>query len=399
MAKGDGTADQLAIAHKDPDKLTWASEIQRYFPPRWDAPNGLPNVLRTGQPEIYEEITDEMLVAVAENELQLDLLRQVGYSSAMIVPLNSRGETLGAITLAMAESGRHFTEEDLSLAGLLAERAAVAIDNARLYEETEQLNQNLEERVRQRTQELRRINEQLADEIDIRQRTELELMNSQDVLRALAARLQSIREEERTEIARELHDELGQALTALKMDVSSLISRLPQRSTQVRERARAISEQIDGTIRTVRRLSAQLRPGMLDDLGLGPALEWYAHEWKVRTGIECVITTPPDDIELTHGQATAVFRIFQETLTNVVRHANATRVEAALTVSEGHLQLKVQDNGRGMDPEQVRGTRSLGLLGMRERAGLLGGTLNISSSSSEGTTITLDIPLTPGQDT
>jgi GAF domain-containing protein len=398
IAKGDGTAEQLVLAHRDPEKLAWANdlmeEIRQYFEPRWDAPRGLPNVLRTGKSEIYYDIPDALLVEVAENQVQLDILRGIGYSSVMIIPLNAGGKTLGAITLVSTESRRHFTDDDLAFAELLAGRAAVAIENARLYRETQTLNADLEARVQQRTYELSEAYNDLSREAVERTRAQEALKDSYAQLRALAARLQTIREEERAGIARELHDELGQALTALKMDLVALMGRLPKRSPQLFERAQVMSEQIDATIKTVRRMSSQLRPGMLDDLGLGPSMEWYAQEFQARTGITCTVTVPGEELQLDRTQATALFRIFQETLTNVARHARATTVRAELVREDGGLRLQVADNGRGFDPEEVRGKRSLGLLGMRERAEMLEGTLEIDGDSGAGTTITVRLPLT-----
>lgn len=572
MAKGDGTAEQLVMAHRDPEKLKWAKEygeeIRQYFTPRWDSPTGLPNVLRSGKPEIYYDIPETLLEQVAENEVQLEILKGIGYSSVMIVPLTAQDKTLGAITMVNTDSGRHFTDDDLAFAELFAGRASVAVDNARLYrelqavnDELQTLNSELERRVEQRTFELSEAYRELSKEVQERSRAEemtrallgigtklnstldvetsLEILileairlmngsagfaglrtpqgmqmykyfsngagvryqhtwppgrgmpgwvlvhgkpyvtndapndpqmmhelpfnqnvkcglctpiigskgdvigvfevrdkldgtpftdadvdflmalsplasiavenaqayqkvaaaesavqNSYTQLRALAARLQTIREEERTDIARELHDELGQALTALKMDLAALITRLPVRSKYLRERAQAMSEQIDATIKTVRRMSSQLRPGMLDDLGLGPSIEWYAQEFQTRTGITVETNIPVEELDLSHARATALFRIFQETLTNVARHAQATRVQAVLAQQDEMLLLQIADDGRGIDLEQARGKRSLGLLSMRERAEMIQGSFEIRGEAGKGTTITVRVPLT-----
>ncbi len=154
-----------------------------------------------------------------------------------------------------------------------------------------------------------------------------------------------------------------------------------------------MTAQIDHTIKTVRRMSSQLRPGMLDDLGLAPSIEWYAQEFQNRTGIECKVIVPEEELELDSSRATVLYRIFQETLTNVARHANATRVDAALEEQHGVLTLRIRDNGQGFDIEQVRGKRSLGLLGMQERAESVEGTFHVSSAPGQGTTITVQIPI------
>ncbi len=375
IAKPDGTAQQLVLAHKDPALLKWAEEfaatVRQYFSNE-DTSRGLAHVLRTGRPEIYYSITDAQLEAVAKNEAQLNILRQIGFSSAMIVPLNSQSGTLGAITLVNTESRRHFSDDDLAFAELLAGRAAVAIENANLYQATQQLNAELEQRVMERT---------------------YELSEAYEEVRALAAQLQTIREEERADIARELHDELGQSLTALKMDVAALISRLPKRNQSLLERARSMSAQIDATIKTVRRLSSQLRPGMLDDLGLAPSIEWYAIDFKERTNIEVAVQVPEQDLPLNRDQATALFRIFQETLTNVARHADAMHVDVQVCFENSDLVLRVRDDGRGIDLHQAHGKRSLGLVGMRERAEMIGGNLEIQGEPGKGTTVTVRVPL------
>jgi len=224
-------------------------------------------------------------------------------------------------------------------------------------------------------------------------RAEEELRSSREQLRNLSAHLQSVREEERTLIAREIHDELGQALTALKMDLSWLGNRLPKDEKSLLEKAKSMSELIDMTIQTVKRISAELRPGLLDDLGLAVAIEWQAEEFQNRTGIKCEITLAPKDIILDQDRSTAIFRIFQETLTNVARHANATRVKVSLKEDKGKLVLKVRDNGIGITQEQISAPKSFGLIGMQERAHFWGGKVKISGIRNKGTTVTVSIPL------
>ena len=223
--------------------------------------------------------------------------------------------------------------------------------------------------------------------LDITERKKIE-----DALRALAARLQSVREEERTKVAREIHDELGQALTAIKIDLVSLIRELPADQEQQRKRPDSILELVDQTIQSVRRISTELRPGILDDLGLVAAVEWAAEEFEARTGTRCRLDLPGNDIEIDQERATAMFRIFQETLTNVARHANASEVGVRLAKENGDLTLEVNDNGRGIGEEQVSAGGSLGILGMRERAALLGGEFGIIGAPEKGTTVRVRIP-------
>lgn len=222
---------------------------------------------------------------------------------------------------------------------------------------------------------------------------EAELTASREELRNLAARLQAVREEERTTIAREIHDELGQALTGLKMDLKWLENRLPPEAQALRHRLTSALELVSDTITAVRRIATSLRPGVLDDFGLSAAIEWQASEFEARTGIRCQMARLPDELPVTEDQATAVFRIFQETLTNVARHAAATRVEVNLAQNDDTLWLQVKDNGRGVTTEEIRHTRSLGLVGMRERAWLLGGEFRVSGEPGLGTTVTVQIPL------
>jgi signal transduction histidine kinase len=207
--------------------------------------------------------------------------------------------------------------------------------------------------------------------------------------RALAGRLQMAREEERKVVAREIHDELGQALTALKIDLSSLFHDLPADKKQVSE---SILNLIDQTIQSVRRISTELRPGILDDLGLVAAVEWAGEEFETRTRTKCQLDLPQEDIFIDQERATALFRILQETLTNVARHANATQVKIRLAKQGGGLTLEIRDNGKGVSPEQLSSGRSLGILGMRERASLLGGELTISGAPGQGTVVSVRIP-------
>ena len=223
-----------------------------------------------------------------------------------------------------------------------------------------------------------------------------ELQASLGQLRALAGRLQSIREEERKRVAREIHDQLGQALTAIKLDVSSLVRELPEEQGKESHRVPSILKLVDETIQTVRRIATELRPGMLDDLGLVATIEWAGEEFQARTGTKCSLELPQDDIVVDQEKATALFRIFQETLTNVARHAGANEVRARLAAEDGNVTLEVRDNGRGIHEAELRKGGSLGILGMRERVALLGGDLKITSSPGDGTSVLVRIPQGPG---
>ena len=230
-----------------------------------------------------------------------------------------------------------------------------------------------------------------------RQRATDELERSEKQMRALAARLQNVREEERTRIARELHDELGQAMTGLKMDLAwagkQLVKPDPQVRTAMGKRITEMTELVDGTIQSVRRISSELRPGLLDDLGLVAAIEWQAQDFQSRSGIVCEVTLPSDDVNLNRETSTAVFRVFQEIVTNVARHAKATKVKASMRREGDHVILEVSDNGRGITESEIADRRSLGLVGMRERAVLFGGKIKFTGAPGQGTTVVVAIPL------
>jgi signal transduction histidine kinase len=234
---------------------------------------------------------------------------------------------------------------------------------------------------------------ELEREIAERRQAEERLRQSQESLRALAAHLRSVREEEQTRIAREIHDELGQALTGLKMDLAWLTQHLPASAKPLRGKTQEMSGLIDGTIHSVRRIASGLRPEVLDEGGLSTAIEWQVKEFQKRTGIRCRITLPEQEPSLSQEQATAVFRILQEVLTNVARHAQATRVDVVMVADPGKLQLEVQDNGRGIAESERRSNKSLGLLGMRERALLINGEIDIAGLKGAGTRVMLSVPL------
>jgi PAS domain S-box-containing protein len=231
----------------------------------------------------------------------------------------------------------------------------------------------------------------IASDLSEMKRSEQALRASSEQFRNLAAHLLSIREEERTRISREVHDELGQSLTAVKMDLAWLAGRLPQRSGEMLRRIRATGQLADGIIQSIRRISTELRPAVLD-LGLAAAVEWQVQEFQARSGVQCKVRLLIREV-VTSSASTAMFRIFQETLTNVGRHAKATRVEVVLQKQQDRLVLLIHDNGRGFDQLDPSLSKSLGLLGMRERAAVLGGQVDISSAPGKGTTVAAWIPL------
>ena len=239
-----------------------------------------------------------------------------------------------------------------------------------------------------------------AQDVTELKQAEEQLKRSNEKLRALSAGMESAREEEGTRIAREIHDELGSALTSLRWDLQSLnhlVAESADRSQvlMLREKIESMMGLTDASIGTVRRIASELRPPVLDDLGLVDAIEWQTQQFQLRTGIACDCDCALEGIDVNREQATAVFRIFQEALTNILRHAQATAVHVSLEREFDELVLTIRDNGRGITADEQAKPKSLGVLGMRERAQLIGATLEIVGVPSDGTTVRLRTPL-PG---
>jgi PAS domain S-box-containing protein len=238
------------------------------------------------------------------------------------------------------------------------------------------------------------------ENITERKRAEHQLRQTADQLRALSMHLQSVREEERTRIARELHDELGQRLTGLKMELSWLGSRLSRGGTKkspdaLLERTLAMSDLVDQSMVEIHRLVAELRPAILDQLGLVDALEWLAQDFARRSGIACEFVSALPRTRMDRNWTTAVFRIVQESLTNVARHSGATRARVHLDEAGDELCLVIEDNGRGIAHESTSSPTSFGLQGMKEHTIQLGGDIRIHGRPGQGTTITVRIPRPP----
>jgi PAS domain S-box-containing protein len=240
----------------------------------------------------------------------------------------------------------------------------------------------------------------IGQDITERKRTEERLRATSEQLRALTASLTSAREEEGIRIAREIHDELGSVLTSLRWELENLdglVSEFADSTEQqiLQEKIEVVMDLTDTTIGVVRRIASELRPSVLDDLGLVEAIEWQAQQFQARTGITCNCGCSLEGLELSQEQSTAVFRIFQESLTNIIRHAQATHVEVRIMRDDGNFVLTVTDNGRGISDEEKSGPHSLGLLGMRERAHLIGGEIDITGTPGIGTEVTVRVPI-PG---
>ena len=389
----DEVIERVAVAHVEPAKVEMAAELQRRYPPDPAAATGVPQVLRSGVSEFYPVITQEMIDAAALDDEQLEILRVLNLKSVMIVPLNARGRTLGALTFVSTVEGRHFQPTHLELAEELARRAALALDNASLYAEAQKLNARLEELVDRRTAQLLAANTRLTNEVAERKEAQRRLEESQAQLRRLSAHLQAAREEERMRIAREVHDELGQNLAGLMMSLAWLQRAWADQDGAVEDKMRDMAGLIENTVATVRRIVTELRPRILDEFGLAAAIEWQVKEFQQRTGLECELQSNVADLNLAAGRATAVFRLLQEALTNIVRHAEATRVVVSIEQEADQLIFRVEDDGRGISQADLANSKSFGVLGMRERVAMLQGEISIHGGPAGGTVVEARIPV------
>ncbi len=288
-----------------------------------------------------------------------------------IVPLKTREKLLGVMFLYTNTNPswyQHSQKVLLSIGGLMAD----AIEHSLVEEELANHRNHLEELVADRTRELTIIREQL---------------------RNLSNHLQNIREEEKTRIAREVHDELGQSLTALKMDLVCLKEELPDQQSDLQERVQTMSGLIDSTITSVQRISSELRPQILDVMGLCEAISWQAQEYQKRTNLQ--FDRNCEQVSISKELTTELFRIFQEALTNVVRHSQADRVRVQLNQKDEQIVMEIEDNGQGMPLEKINAPQSLGLIGIRERVLFLGGDVEFLGEPGKGTRVVVKIPLKP----
>jgi PAS domain S-box-containing protein len=231
------------------------------------------------------------------------------------------------------------------------------------------------------------------EDITEQRRSEEELANSREQLRNLSSYLQSVREKESTRIAREIHDDLGQSLSALQMDFSWLDSYLSGKDASLTGKVQRMRRLVDTTIDSVHRITTELRPILLDDLGLTAAIEWQVQEFQSRTGMRCNAKLDCKESAIEKDLATALFRIFQETMTNVARHADATLVRVQLSTNGQNVCLKVSDNGKGITLEELNDAKSFGIIGIRERVHLWGGDVKIIGKPGKGTTVVVQIPM------
>jgi PAS domain S-box-containing protein len=233
----------------------------------------------------------------------------------------------------------------------------------------------------------------LANNITERHAAEEKLKDSYEAIRTLTGYLQNVREEERLNISREIHDELGQLLTVLKMDVSWLNKKIGEENSLAKEKLSEILSLVDTTVRSIRRIASELRPTLLDDLGLYAAMDWHLEEFERRSGIKRELVIPETELALPDSLKIGIFRIFQESLTNVARHSEAKNVNVSLLQKDNQLILTIRDNGVGFEEGPMSAKKTLGLLGMKERSMMMGGVYNITSAKGSGTTVTVIIPL------
>ncbi len=298
-------------------------------------------------------------------------VREKGADSAPLVQINSKDE--------IGQLASHFNQ--------------MMVEIKESHQKIKNYTEQLETKIQERTADLKATNEQLIRDIAKREQVERELRNSREQLRNLSAYLQAAIEQEKASIAREIHDDLGQNLTALMLDTSWLKKRLPENEVPLIEKVNSMSKVIKASIQTVKKLSTDLRPKILDDLGLTAAIEWMVEEFRNRTGTKCKTSVDVENSILDQERSTALFRILQEALTNIARHADATEVKIELREDHGQVSLEVVDNGKGIRESQVSDPKSFGLMGIRERVSMLNGELRISGTENKGTSIKVDIPL------
>lgn len=507
----------LTVAHKDPAKRAMAEAWQKRYPPDFSQPRGVGNVLRTGEAEYYPLITDEMIEAAAIDEEHLAAIRSVGMRSMMIVPLRVRGRTLGAISLTWADSGRTYTQHEVNITHELARRASLAIENARLYQAAQLSNLHLEQRVIERTQELVKANQRLAQEVEERQRAQNALQKSQvmlnslfesapdaillvnhagEIVRAnqqaeamfgyergellgkpvdmllpedrrgqhvrkrslyatdmvtrsmgagleLAGRRQdgqefpvdimlspvkiddgemvicAVRniseqkrlqaelsethrrlfesvEAERLRISQELHDGPIQELYALALYFETLGDKIttPDEQAEFED----MKENIQGIVQMLRGICSELRPPTLSQFGVEKAIR--SHLGKLRAAhpeITFETHLMSDGMSLNERARLALYRVYQNAISNAMRHAHASKVTVRFVIEEGQIELAVQDNGRGfvVPARWVDLAREghFGLVGMAERVEAIGGSFVIESQPGQGTTVRVVVPL------
>ena len=361
---------RIVISHANPQKVELAKELKINLPPREEYETGIYEVINSGEPRIFREITDEIIRRNTLNERQFKLMKSLKLQSAMILPLIARNKVFGAMTLVSAESDHKYTTDDLIFARNLAERAAQAIDNSQLYREAQELNE-----------ELRRTNEKLKNQIEERQRLEKELLQ--------------ISESERWSIGQNLHDELGQMLTGTRLISTDLANKLGKRDPELKEEAEEIVDLIQEADNYVRDLTQGVIPVELDSEGLTNALEKLAGQTSQRDKLECTFKESGTVKIANNTIATNLYRIAQEAIRNAVKHAQATSIQIKLYQNMNGTRLIIQDNGIGFNGklDEIE-SPGMGIRIMHYRAHVIGGNLEIEklSDGQQGTRVSCIIP-------
>jgi PAS domain S-box-containing protein len=388
MVEADQTIRLAGAAHADPAKTALIYDLAYRWPSTFDDQQGTPAALRTGQSQYYPDISEALLVSLSRNPEHLQGLRELGYKSVIITPLKVDEQVIGGLTLVAAESGRRYDVATLGLVEELARRATLALENARLYEEAQRLNAELEQRVLKRTAALQAINTKLKQEIAERKRTQAELAEVQ-------RRLTESREAERVRLAQDLHDGPVQELYGVSFRLSGLKEALPDEAEQ--NGLAAVQSTIQQVIQSLRATFSELRPPALAPFGLEKALRSHAEQFQIaHPELEINLKLTPDGQVLPEPVRLALFRIYQEALNNVLRHAEAKKIWIRLMLEATQAILEIQDDGLGFKATQrwieLARQGHLGLIGMVERAEAIGGELQVVSAPGAGTTIRVVAP-------
>ena len=340
-------------------------------------------------------VLDWVLPGMSGLELCRRIRQRQGGSFVYIWVITARN-TREDLLEVLAAGANDYLAKPIDIA-LLEVRVRIAVQQALHLRERQRAEAELaahqavlEQRVGERTEALSRSVQALEAENAQRRAAEDQLGQARDQLRALASRLLSIQEEQQKRISREIHDELGQAMTALKLDLGWLAAQLGEQEVLQAKIARMIPL-VSGTITTIQRICAELRPGILDDLGLVAALEWQVQEFSERSGLSCRLDVEPEDLDVPPELATTLFRICQEALTNVMRHAQARSVQLRLLCEDGEIRLRISDDGVGIPAGRAEHPMSLGLMGMRERVQPWNGEVQILGRPGQGTEIRVRI--------
>ena len=308
-----------------------------------------------------------------------------------IIPLKSHDQLVGVMFLYTNTNPswyKHSQEVLLSIGGVIAD----AIKRKQTDNELEQYRGHLEFMVDAKTFELTKTNEKLKLEIEEHKSTQQHLKNSRDQLRNLSHKTQMAREEEKSRISREVHDRLGQSLTALKIDSRYIEKKIPPNLEEIKQCLHSMTQLIDGTITSVQEIAMELRPPILDTFGLCEAIAWQAGEYNQKLGIEFNLSCLQEHINLSKNLTTILFRIFQEALTNITRHAEATKVQVSLRQLDDNLVFIIEDNGKGITNKAIESPDSIGLIGIKERVFGYNGEVKFEGLSEKGTRVTVTIP-------